>query len=827
MSHPFVEVYILDIPYHIDKKYVYSIPPHLRDRIKRGSICVVPFGYGNREKSAIAIEFVDEPEYANPDKIKPINDVMDYPITVPDELIELCVFMKERFFCTFGMAMKSVLPPGINISTSTFYSVTTDFLPDNFNEVSGILHNYIKSKKKASEKDILGEFGKESERLLSSLQRHGVIEKHSEVQEYISQKSQKYVRLTIEPDEAEDLVDNQGELTPKQSEVVNLLIIYPLISQEELQRIADVSSSVITALVKKGICERYDYRIERIPYEDTDIESKPGLVCPLTPEQSQAVTTTGELMATNSPKAALLFGVTGSGKTRVIIETVKQALDSGKTAIVLIPEIGLTAQALSTYKAAFGDRLAVIHSMLSIGERLDTYRRITEGKIKVVMGTRSAVFAPLSNIGVIAIDEEQEATYKSDTTPRYHTRDIVRFRCHKNNCLMLLSSATPSIESFYKAKKGVYTLIKLTERYGKTKLPEVIIEDLRNDESVFPDKLIGTRLTLETVQAIERQEQVIMFVNRRGYNSFQSCQSCGTAFSCPHCSVSMTYHAYAKTGRKRGHLSCHYCGFTVEPHKLCPACGSKHIGFFGFGTQKLQDEISERLPDARYIRMDTDTTTAKYSHDKMLDSFGAGESDILFGTQMVAKGLDFPKVSLVGVISVDTMLYMNDFRAGERTFALITQLVGRAGRAKQRGKAVLQTYNPENEILKLAAKQDYEKFYKSEILLRKAVVFPPFSSIAVFGFSGIGETAVVEYANRFSAEFDETHRKTYNQIKIIKYGPYKDGIYKIGGRFRQRIIIKYADNPQTRDFFAHVYSKALTSAPTGIRVDIDVNPSVV
>jgi primosomal protein N' (replication factor Y) len=464
--------------------------------------------------------------------------------------------------------------------------------------------------------------------------------------------------------------------------------------------------------------------------------------------------------------------------------------------------------------------------MLSVGERIDTYRKITNGDIRVVLGTRSAVFAPLTNIGIIVLDEEQEATYKSEITPKYHARDIARFRCRENNCLMLLASATPSIESMYKAKSGVYSLIKLTELYGGVKLPEVIIEYLRNDENVFPDNLIGKRLEQETKKNIENKEQTIMFANRRGYNSFLSCRSCGTVYTCPNCSVSLTYHAYSGSERKE-RLICHYCGYVSLPPKICTACGSKHIGFFGFGTQKLQDEISERFPDAKYIRMDTDTTSARYSHDKILKSFSDGEADVLFGTQMVAKGLDFPNVSLVGVISVDTLLYMNDFRAGERTFSLITQLVGRAGRAKKQGRAVLQTYNPDNEILKLAAKQEYEKFYESEIKLRKAVLFPPFCSMAVFGVSGEDENAVWETVKRFSTKVDEIHKKNHPDVKIIRFGPFKDGIYKIGGRFRQRIIIKYADNAASRAFLDDVYSDTLSELPDGIKLDLDINPSVV
>ncbi|PKM62882.1 MAG: primosomal protein N' [Firmicutes bacterium HGW-Firmicutes-21] len=827
MEKIYAAVYILDISYRIDRRYVYFIPPDMRPSTEKGTLCVVPFGNANKQKSAVIVGFSDTTDYA---AIKPVTSVMEYPIDIPEELVDLCVFMKERFFCSFGNAMKTVLPPGVNLGTVTYYTNAVDFLPDGYNTVSEVLFRFIKSKKKAYQKDIFAEYGQESEKLLRTLVKNGILEKQSEVTERINEKSIKLVRLTVDDEQAEQLLEDSVRLTEKQKELVLLLLEYPKISVSEIEEISGISSSVISALVKKGICERYDDRIERVPYENESYAvNKENDEYELSEEQTTAVNTLNGLIISGEPKAALLFGVTGSGKTRVIIETVKKALLENKTAIVLIPEIGLTAQALSGYKSVFGDKLAVVHSMLSVGERVDTYRRINEGGISVVLGTRSAVFAPLKNIGVIIMDEEQETTYKSDITPKYHTRDIVRFRCKHNSCLMVLASATPSIESFYKAKSGVYTLIRLNERYGGVQLPKVLIEDLRNDESIFPDKLIGTHLEAEIKANIENKEQTIMFANRRGYNSYLSCRSCGSVYTCPNCSVSLTYHAYngSERSKRAERLSCHYCGYVCEPPKMCNGCGGKHIGFFGFGTQKLQDEISERFPDIQYIRMDTDTTSARYSHDKILRSFGEGDADILFGTQMVAKGLDFPRVSLVGVISVDTLLYMNDFRAGERTFSLITQLVGRAGRAKKQGRAVLQTYNPDNQILKLAASQDYERFYESEILLRKAVLFPPFCAIAVFGISGENENTVWEYAKQFVAALDETHRKAHSGVRIVKFGPFKDGIYKLGGRFRQRIIIKYGDNSRARAFLGEIYSDSLVKLPNGIKLDIDINPSMI
>ena len=823
MEKAYVSVHILDAGFRLDREYSYFLPPELRDRVRKGTLLVVPFGVSNKQVSAVAVGFSEESGYK---RIKTVLSVLDYPFDIPEEFTELCRFMKERFFCSFGQAFRTMLPPGVNLDTEVYYTLTEKEPPEDMNQAAFLLYRRIRTEKEFPKRKLLEEFGDEADKMLDSLCGLGLLERKTRVRKQMNEKTVTVLKLCGEAEEIFALLEEGSTLTEKQKVLVELLTLYPCATMREVSEIGGISASVVSALVRKGIVRREEIRVERndSPEEVPHEQAKETV---LSEEQQTAVDTLKQLSDAEDPKAALLYGVTGSGKTKVIIETVKHVLSKGQTAIILLPEIGLTAQAMGNYRKVFGKELSVIHSMLSVGERLDAFRAMREGKIKVVLGTRSAVFSPLENLGLIVIDEEQEGTYKSELSPKYHARDIARFRCARNKGLLLLASATPSVESFYKAVTGVYTLIKLTKRYGNAKLPKVLIEDLRNDGKIFPEKLVGSRLEAEMLRAAGKEKQTILFVNRRGYHSHTSCHSCGKVYVCPHCSVSLTYHKYDGARAKEGWLACHYCGYVCRVPESCDECGSKHINHFGFGTQKLQDELESRFPALRTLRMDADTTTEKLSYEKILASFGNREADVLFGTQMVSKGFDFPAVELVGVISVDGSLYQNDFRAGERTFSLVTQLVGRAGRSGDNGLAVLQTYNPDNEILNLAAKQDYEAFYNSEIALRRAVAFPPFCSVMVFGFSAPEEKECAAFAKGFDTLFEQIKESKYPHLKIQKFGPYPGGIYKIGGRFRQKIIVKYSDNAVSRSFFGEVYEAGLAKCPKNVRLDADANPTVI
>ena len=485
---------------------------------------------------------------------------------------------------------------------------------------------------------------------------------------------------------------------------------------------------------------------------------------------------------------------------------------------MMVPEIALTPQTVGIFCRRYGERVAVIHSSLSQGERLDAWRRIHRGDVDLVIGTRSAVFAPLSNLGLIVIDEEHEHTYKSESDPKYHARDIAAYRCGRHGALMLLASATPSLESFYKAKSGKYTLVPLRERYGGLKLPDAIIVDMREEIRLGNTTPISERLMSSLSETAERGEQAILFLNRRGYNSQISCKNCGEVISCPRCSVSLTYH----TSRDGGKLLCHLCGYTAPTPRCCPSCSSDNISFLGFGTQKVEGEIQKFLPDMTVMRMDADTTSGKMAYDKMLEDFRACRADILLGTQMVAKGHDFPKVTLVGAVLADSSLFVSDFRASERTFSLLTQVIGRAGRAKDGGVAIIQTYSPKNEIIRLACRQDYESFYDGEIAIRRELSYPPFCDMVSLTVTSSDERSLFDGAKRLSDSMISKLKGEYAGLPFTVFGPFEAQVYKLNEKYRMKMVVKCRLNAKVRALFSSLLAEF--SLDRKVTLTVDLNP---
>jgi len=568
----------------------------------------------------------------------------------------------------------------------------------------------------------------------------------------------------------------------------------PLLSDENIRLalwMGDRFFCTVYEALRTMLPSKVDFKRKR---KDKEVKITETAVMTMNTEQSAVFNKILPLLNSGKPEAALLYGVTGSGKTLVYIKLIESSLSLGKTAIVLVPEIALTPQMVNIFRSHFGDSVAVLHSALGAGERFDEWKRIRDGKVQVVVGTRSAVFAPLKNIGLIVIDEEQEHTYKSESSPRYHARDVAKYRVTRACALLLLASATPSIESMYAAKIGKYELFKLCSRFNKRELPPVLIVDMKQELKAGNGGMISSLLGRELEENIRRGEQSILFLNRRGGSPLVACGECGYTFKCRYCSVSMTYHISNKR------LLCHYCGYSTPTPEVCPECAGK-LNFIGMGTQKIEVELQRIFPKINIIRMDADTTTRKNSHDKLLSEFRECGADILLGTQMVTKGLDFENVTLVGVLSADLSLYMSDFRANEKTFSLITQVVGRSGRGEKPGRAVIQTYTPEHKVIALASKQDYESFYESEISLRTALGSPPINDLIALTATGIDEAAVMSAVTLLKSAL-HIYFKGDREVKLL--GPAPAVVSKVSNKYRYRLLVNCENNKSVRDTIAHV-----------------------
>lgn len=633
------------------------------------------------------------------------------------------------------------------------------------------------------------------------------------------------VRLELEREAAISLIlagAKGGIRSEGQRSVVRYLVDIGEADRELVRSLPGVTSVHISALREKGIISITDSERIRNPYEEYS-ESCKRTEISLSRQQKEAYEKLRSLYSEPAARCALLHGVTGSGKTQVIMKTIDICVDEGKSAIMMVPEIALTPQTVSIFCRRYGKRVAVIHSSLSAGERLDAWRRIKRGEVDLVIGTRSAVFAPLSNIGLIVIDEEHEHSYKSESDPKYHARDVASYICGKEGALLLLASATPSVESYYKAQNGSYTLIKLTERYGGARLPDAVIVDMREELRLGNTSPISKRLAQMLVEAYGRREQAILFLNRRGYNSQISCKECGEVICCPRCSVSLTYHTEAKGG---GKLLCHLCGYSSAVVRHCPSCASDKLSFLGYGTQKVEGELGGFLPDMKVMRMDADTTSGKLAYDRMLDDFRAGGSDILLGTQMVAKGHDFPRVTLVGVMLADSSLFVSDFRAAERTFSLLTQVIGRAGRASAGGVAVIQTFAPKNEIIRLACRQDYESFYEGEIAIRKELTYPPFCDLVTMTVTASSETDAMKEAKAVSDMLLQRLAGDIGKLPFVVFGPFEAMVYRVNEKYRMRLVVKCRLCAQTRAMLRDLlydFSKRASAAT----LSIDMNPLTV
>ena len=835
----FAKVHIINAPYHIDKAYTYHLPIELERKVKTGSVVVVPFGGGNKQKLGIVTEVTSDGGNVT---TKPVLGVPGKYLFVEEELLELCRYMKEHLFCSLGDAVSCVLPSGLGVKNTRIYKCCENPQASSasLNHSSVSVLSEIEKRGEMSESDLKSVFGAGAVSCARALEKMGLCTSHEDYECKVNTKSEKYVVLSEDERVISDISDGSLKMTPKQMSVFEALLRYESpCPVTELCEISGAGVSVINELSKKGVITFVKVDSDRNSellgaYSDKGYSKE----FELSDMQKDALETLLGLYKKDEAAAALLHGVTGSGKTNVILKLIQKVIDDGKNVIVLVPEIALTGQTVGRFASVFGEKIALIHSALSSGERMDAYKSITEGRARIVIGTRSAVFAPVKNLGLVVIDEEQEGSFKSEKSPRYHARDIARFRCAYNKALLVLASATPSIDSYYKAKTGKYTLVKLTERYGGLKLPTVLFHDMRNEpyfemKSEYDENeneqiaggvptTVGATLEAELAENLVNGEQSILFINRRGFRAFAQCHSCGHTFQCPNCSVTLTHHRNKRYGRDT--MTCHYCGHSEPMPSSCPTCKkSDSIVYMGAGTQLLESQLKKMFPTVRVLRMDADTTGGKFSHEEILEKFRNKEADVLVGTQMVAKGHDFPDVSLVGVINADTSLFVNDFKANEKTFSLLTQVLGRSGRSKKQGRAVIQTYNPDNDVLGLSSKQDYEEFYEREILFRKASVFPPFCDIVTVTFSGEVENDVINAVKQFGDGLDLAAKTEYPSAKFILYGPFRNDVYKIAGRYRMRYLIKCVNNKDMRNMISGLLTKYMAGLKN-VTVSADVNP---
>ena len=629
----------------------------------------------------------------------------------------------------------------------------------------------------------------------------------------VKDKTLNFVYLKKDIEEIEEDIENRVIKSEKQKRVLNFLIQNEGIQTTELEIITDITNAVLKALEKKEYIEIIEEKVERNPFLNKDI--KPTKKLKLTEEQQDAFNKIDKTINNNENKEFLLYGVTGSGKTEIYLQLIEKIIQKNKTAIVLVPEISLTPQMVERFIARFGqEKIAVLHSKLSIGERYDQWNKIKNGECKIVIGARSAIFAPIQNLGLIIIDEEHDSSYKSETNPRYNAKELAGYMAKKNNIPLVLGSATPDISTYYKAENNKIEMLKLTKRANESNLPKVDVIDLREELANGNRSILSRKLYEEIEKNLKDKKQTILFLNRRGYSTFVMCRDCGYTVKCKNCNITMTYHI------KTNKLKCHYCGHEEKNLTECPECHSKNIKYFGTGTQRLEEDINKIFPEATTIRMDIDTVTRKNSHEEILNKFKNDNIDILIGTQMVVKGHHFPNVTLVGVIAADSSLYIEDYRANERTFQILTQVAGRAGREKLPGRVIIQTYNPDNFAIECSKKQNYDEFYETEIELRKQLKYPPFCDIISIGLTDTDNNKIKNVSEKLYNNISRTIKNEKMDFNIYK--PLPCPIDKIKNKYRWRIILKGKLNNKIID----IINKSIEQVNSKTtRIIVDTNPT--
>ncbi|OAX47499.1 primosomal protein N' [Paenibacillus sp. AD87] len=805
---------IVDVPVkETDRPFDYLVPESMREWIEIGSRVGVPFGH--RTVQGFVIDLVPRTG-TEKFKLKPIQELLDIVPPLSEDLVELAEWMSERYASNRILSLQVMVPTALKGKAERYISLGDALDGQMASSASGEEVLFVWGEESTSEKvqqDIIRFVKSRGQVPLQQLSRKypnhavlikklllsGVLLESQAIKDKLNKKTMKSIDLAVDVAAAEEALNSFPAKAQRQKEVLAFLLemkeLLPM-AMKELLSTLQVSAATVKGLEEKGLVVTEDVEVFRDPYQGRKFRATEPLN--LTEEQQHVYNNINGRLQERRHGVFLLHGVTGSGKTEVYLQTIQRCIEQDRQAIVLVPEIALTPQMVERFKGRFGDQVAVMHSRLSGGERYDEWRKIREGQVKVAIGARSAVFAPFSRLGLIIMDEEHETSYKQEETPKYHARDVAVKRAQQHQAVVVLGSATPSLESYYAARSQsnddfAPLLLEMPTRALGNKLPEVRIVDMREELKDGNRSMFSRALHKGLEERLERGEQTVLLLNRRGYSTFVMCRSCGYVAGCPECDISLTYH------QRSNNLRCHYCGYAEAAPEVCPDCGSEHIRYFGTGTQRVEEELAKLFPGIRVIRMDVDTTSEKGSHEKLLKQFREKKADVLLGTQMVAKGLDFPDVTLVGVITADSALNLPDFRAAEKTFQLLTQVAGRAGRHQLPGEVFVQSYTPEHYSIGHASQHDYVSFVREELLHRRNLQYPPYCRLILVTFSHEQLPVLIRLAENYTRILKEKANAAgwlgsldrFSNDAFDVLGPVASPIPRIKNRYRFQCMIKW------------------------------------
>ncbi|GAB4072422.1 primosomal protein N' [Barrientosiimonas marina] len=792
---------IVDVPASsINQTFDYTIPERFRDILQPGMRVIVPFG--PRKVMGYVVSLADESSF---DKLKELADVLDLTPILTPELLDLGKWLAEETLSLYITAYQAMLPQVLKAN----YKKELERLRQD--SLSSELEAFFAGRDFVPYEELDNGHVRFSK--VQKAIQDGDITVHYLVKSRVTKKYVTYLEPAREPHLLEEALQDMSDRAKKQQQLLTFFIEQPQeIKLKTVMKKFNTTRATINTLISKGLLRSFRQEVYRNPYAQTQFDRTEPLE--LTSEQHEAIKPVLHRIRDHAHEVFLLHGVTGSGKTEIYLQTIQEVIDRGEEAIVLVPEISLTPQMVNRFKARFGSNVAVLHSGLSQGEKYDEWRRVQQNEVQVVVGARSAVFAPFENLGIIIIDEEHETSYKQEDQPRYHARDVAIHRGDYHHCPVVLGSATPALESYARAHKGVYNLQTLSKRTNDKAMPDVHVVDMREELHAGNRTMFSRHLKESMEQRISRGEQVVLLLNRRGYSTFVMCRECGHVRECPHCDIALTFHKHSNQ------LRCHYCSYEEPVPMYCPMCSSDLIRFFGTGTQRIEEALTQLMPEVRLLRMDVDTTQRKGAHEKLLNQFANQEADILLGTQMIAKGLDFENVTLVGVLTADSMLNLPDFRASEKTFQLLTQVSGRAGRHDLPGEVIVQTYTPDHYSIELASRYDYWQFYQQEMKMRKRFQYPPYMFLSLVTISHENHVTAIQTAQQIAKQLWK-----YVRQDTVILGPTPSPIARVKDRYRYQCMIKYKHEPELRALINKIIRQfADDMRKRDLQISVDMQP---